>query len=694
MTLPQDLPASTPRWSNNPPASPPVTVTAPSEAEKDQGYQPGNPRRQHTNWLFREFGSWVEWFRSKIFRTSDAWGDQALPGGTPPGLGAGLTISPGSFSARVYAAGYGVELTSGPDRQEQIFLIPAAPNNTTLYRIIINGVNCDYTTDGSATQAELRDNMFAAINAAVGADVTASADGVNVRVVQDNAGVPFTFSIATGPSQPITLGSSSPNYVYSANSDTYWDLHRSGGWVPVIVASGAGAPALTTNATRVYRVRTDATDRTTLVDFRRDRVVMRNDIDNSGNIRHTTETISKSVGGTSPFGEMSAPRMTDTVDELGAGAQLLRLLNGANALITGAYVYSNIVGGLSCGWTIAFGAHLSAASTWIADQTEAFRLDFAPNGSTRGLQFKRKTGLTIGVTTWADSAWNDELAANTVRLQLPLGFGLKLGGDEMGQLDGDDANLTPLLEYVRNVGGAVRTLLSADLTAASESIVEYISTDGETAYERVYNAKWDDAAAEWVRTLAGTSSWRLYLGPSGPQLDYHSSGGAASWASWDLLVSVIGGSQIALSPSIDLAVGGSLSVVGNVTSLGHVVLSEYDATPAAHALYDVAIPKALGSINTDGAGNITLGATGFGYTATIDATKMRIVFTNAWDTGHLENLVVTPTLANSGGAADVVKWDYVNATTIDLYFYTDAGVAVNPLTNVVQVCFAAFGRQA
>lgn len=64
--------------------------------------------------------------------------------------------------------------------------------NTHLYRVVIDSTNCDYTSDGDATQQEILEGVRDAINAAVGATVTATvidADGDStddtVKVVGD-----------------------------------------------------------------------------------------------------------------------------------------------------------------------------------------------------------------------------------------------------------------------------------------------------------------------------------------------------------------------------------------------------------------------------------------------------------------------------------------------------------------------------
>lgn len=53
--------------------------------------------------------------------------------------------------------------------------IPAAPDNSTTYRVTIGGVACEYTTDASATQAELGAGIAAAINNRAGARALMSA---------------------------------------------------------------------------------------------------------------------------------------------------------------------------------------------------------------------------------------------------------------------------------------------------------------------------------------------------------------------------------------------------------------------------------------------------------------------------------------------------------------------------------------
>jgi hypothetical protein len=107
----QDKPTQLPEWASNPPAN---TITEPTQAEREEGWQPGNPFRQYMNWLQNRAYQFIAWLNQTTRRTSDIHPDQALPLGSLPSLGAGLSISAADFSGRVYADGYEVPLTDSP----------------------------------------------------------------------------------------------------------------------------------------------------------------------------------------------------------------------------------------------------------------------------------------------------------------------------------------------------------------------------------------------------------------------------------------------------------------------------------------------------------------------------------------------------------------------------------------------------
>lgn len=225
--------------------------------------------------------------------------------------------------------------------------------NATLYRATINGVNHDYTSDGSATATEIRDGLRTAINGGT-EPVTAANDGADaLTLTADVTGTPFTLAVtanltrtttaenstgrprrqfmnwlfelvyrwilflrdavfrssdiapdqAFGGAAPavavgLTVAANSfrasgyidgyrvaevqaPAHTYAATSDTYWDLGRDGVWRAVVVASGDPEPAVTSSppSVRVFRVRTNATNRTLVDDRRRARVALSGALD-------------------------------------------------------------------------------------------------------------------------------------------------------------------------------------------------------------------------------------------------------------------------------------------------------------------------------------------------------------------------------------------------------------------------------
>lgn len=98
--------------------------------------------------------------------------------------------------------------------------IPASPDNSTLYSVTINGSVCSYTTDGSATQAELGAGLVAAINAtpaARGAYVPSYAGGT-LTLTAVYPGIAGTVA-ASGGSGGGAIGTPS-NSVPAASADT------------------------------------------------------------------------------------------------------------------------------------------------------------------------------------------------------------------------------------------------------------------------------------------------------------------------------------------------------------------------------------------------------------------------------------------------------------------------------------------
>lgn len=88
----------------------------------------------------------------------------------------------------------------------------AVITNVTLYTVTINGVACDYTSDGSATAAEIRDGLISAINGSTQAPyvTAATVDGDTLSITSDTAGLPFTLAV-TATILTITNGTANVN---------------------------------------------------------------------------------------------------------------------------------------------------------------------------------------------------------------------------------------------------------------------------------------------------------------------------------------------------------------------------------------------------------------------------------------------------------------------------------------------------
>lgn len=112
--------------------------------------------------------------------------------------------------------------------------------NATLYRVTLNGVNCDYTSDADATGAEIQAGLIAAINGSSQAGVlTATAGtGTDVVITSDVAGLGF--SIAVGAN--LTQVETTPNH--SIVDDIVAQRQLDDGWYGLICTSKVSSDIL------------------------------------------------------------------------------------------------------------------------------------------------------------------------------------------------------------------------------------------------------------------------------------------------------------------------------------------------------------------------------------------------------------------------------------------------------------------
>lgn len=187
---------------------------------------------------------------------------------------------------------------------------------------------------------------------------------------------------------------SAQGYTYGANSDTYWDLGRDAVWRPVVVASGDPEPAVTSSppSVRVYRVRTNGTNRTLVDDRRRTRVALSGALDVLAGLRLGVER-----------DELTAATMTTIPgDSVGATYSLIDQwtadLGGPNEHSVRVYVTST---GADRRVFLVHGAvwQSGAGDPWLAEIDEPRRTDLMPT-----LRTSRMLAINAG-DTFNDSAW-------------------------------------------------------------------------------------------------------------------------------------------------------------------------------------------------------------------------------------------------------------------------------------------------
>lgn len=258
-----------------------------------------------------------------------------------------------------------------------------------------------------------------------------------------------------------------PAHVYAANSDTYWDLDVDGAWTAAVVASGDPAPALTANSVRVYRVRTNGTDRTAIADYRRSRIkalpheigVAGDEIDENNSrilVRYNGD-------GTGAFG--SDPHFTPLSEsrplETATGRAVVRIYASASGRI---YVVFDAV------WS---GDDLE----WSADGSGAGYFRYILDGNT-------VTAQTVsGGGPWVESDW--------------------VSADTQVSIDMVLALLQPMLLQMP-VGGRQQVAMF-DSTDGTFGL--YVSLDGTGSFgpclELVRNARWNSGLSRWERVASG-----------------------------------------------------------------------------------------------------------------------------------------------------------------------------------------------
>jgi hypothetical protein len=525
-------PSKLPRWADNPPVAPPTTITEPSEVEKDVGYQPGVPRRTHTNWFFNLVYQWAAFFLQAIFLVGDFLRDlQALPGyGSLPATGAGLTVAAASFSGRGYIGGYGV----GP------------------------------------------------IDA--------------------------------------------PAFTYTASKDHYWDLDKDGVWHCTVVNNGAGAPAIFANSARFYKVVTNATNRTSVVDFRRTNI--------------TCDTNPINFNKRTYFGDdhrADAPSRADVRVRMRGAASPgdythlydfpISEVETDSANVRAHLYLDNGTGELF----MIRGALWDGGGNWIVETgaTNVERVSLlATNCQPRVL-----SAAHVGAS-FADAGWNEALDGTTGGSKSFTSDGGFVAGSGLTGSNYEKSEV-PRYHAVGDTGFGARRMIAERWGNhmrgyAAQTDLNAIGGNGGFGGSFVSNAYYKASDAKWYRQSAGRDSYALELAYNGVNIYRRLNTDADGWADainpttgWTNLFSF--GSSAIVPVALQLL--STLTVTGSVTAATFVPTTGTASPAAANTLYKANIVKAWGFLKTDGAGGFSVN-TCFGCTPSFTASNITLT----WDT--------------------------------------------------------------
>lgn len=320
----------------------------------------------------------------------------------------------------------------------------------------------------------------------------------------------------------------SPAHTYSANADTYWDLGRDGEWTFVEVAAMAAAPAVTADSTRVYAVRTDATDRTAVIlDERGTHLIVEGNWDFKDNMRLGSDKLASAA-------EANAERLTtpykpgNTADEF---TQVWALPSGDGSQ-----------------QSIRFYVHSETETLWMVngaswnDSTSMWDRDPGVLLATR-IKFSNESGLNVfrgldarildvsSTPSWANSVWDDVLTAASDLSKMLF----TRSGISAGLLDGNsdyEKAMIPCFWGRFDTSQNIRGLYGLGTHSSIYEHNEATSgTDAATqrGWEFGINCIFDEPTAEWQREDAGFDCYKVEMTSDGLRVLLHDQSLAATW---------------------------------------------------------------------------------------------------------------------------------------------------------------------
>lgn len=312
----------------------------------------------------------------------------------------------------------------------------------------------------------------------------------------------------------------SPAHTYTASKDTYWDLGRDGGWTAVEVNAGDPAPSVTADSVRVYKVTTDGSDRTAVVDYRPARLEVSKALELKEAIRLGLNSFADAAAAAVvrlqvPYS--SAVSFTYLGEFADAAAS-----EGTTRIYLDGYGIPVMVRGAS--WD---------GTQWVTDASPPLLLSRIEWRGSDGLRV-RQLDASVHTPNFADSVWEEQPDADHVR-----GLGI----------DGTLSIFNPATPSALYQAGTPKVFAEADEAVAHRAwagqlgtyfqiyslLLATVGTDdgaGNQANlggELVSNATYDESTGKWARQNAGADSFKLELGSHGLRLLKRAAGDASPW---------------------------------------------------------------------------------------------------------------------------------------------------------------------
>jgi hypothetical protein len=307
-------------------------------------------------------------------------------------------------------------------------------------------------------------------------------------------------------------------YTYIGSRDTYWDLSDAAVWTPVVVNNGAGEPAVTADSVRFYKVVTDATDRTSVVD-RRPSTIRGLAKDFTGAVRLALADTWNGVAPSEAERRQAKLEIISGVDNLGGALyELLEVRSSDDGSLLAHRLYQRIDGGTFYVWVS--GAVLTNASTgaWEAEAASA-RWEVIQDDQR---SVYRLEGMSPGDPI-ADGQWQ---GTGIPLEKTESGFDITLDG----VLDADDYAYAPMTH--RHSGLRYTPIEQSVLATHGQEryLTQNLFDGGTGAIVQAFNARFNQDTDEWERIDAGDAFLEVTSAALGRVVYVNRSTGGASWA--------------------------------------------------------------------------------------------------------------------------------------------------------------------